>query len=84
MKNLSRFKSLVSLYLKVSKYNELARKFPKKTFEIYAGNLIILKPSDDDAGLYQCAASNSEGVVFSHVIQVEHSPQAHPPPSRSG
>ena len=38
---------------------------------IIAGNLVVLKPTEDDAGLYQCVASNSEGVVFSRVIQVQ-------------
>lgn len=35
------------------------------------GNVVILKPSDKDVGMYQCVASNSEGVVFSRVVQVE-------------
>ncbi len=34
------------------------------------GNLIILSPDEDDVGLYQCGASNSEGVAFSRVIRV--------------
>ena len=33
--------------------------------------MVVLKPTEDDAGLYQCVASNSEGVVFSRVIQVQ-------------
>ncbi|XP_023339017.1 uncharacterized protein LOC111709544 [Eurytemora carolleeae] len=35
------------------------------------GNLIILSPDEDDVGLYQCGASNSEGVAFSRVIRVD-------------
>lgn len=34
------------------------------------GNIIIYHPSTTDEGLYQCVASNSEGVVFSKVVKV--------------
>ena len=37
----------------------------------FSGNIIIFDPDSEDEGLYQCVASNSEGVVFSPVIKVK-------------
>ena len=34
------------------------------------GNIIIYRPNEEDEGLYQCVASNVEGVVFSQVVKV--------------
>ena len=34
------------------------------------GNIIIFSAGLEDEGLYQCSASNSEGVVFSKVSKV--------------
>ena len=37
----------------------------------FSGNIIIFDPQGEDEGLYQCVASNSEGVVFSPVAKVK-------------
>ena len=44
-----------------------------KSNTVNPGNIIIYQPSKEDEGLYQCVASNSEGVVFSRVVKVRKS-----------
>ena len=48
------------------------------------GNIIIFNPESEDAGLYQCVASNSEGVVFSPVVKVNMISGRTPSRSRAG
>ena len=43
----------------------LQQRGSRKSTKVY-----IVHPSTTDEGLYQCVASNSEGVVFSRVVKV--------------